>query len=134
MHQAPPPQSAAFVAAASLLPPYLSSILLRAPPAAQAAPQQQQEPQAPAMQVPPAAPQQEPAVLLPPPPPPPLPVPALKECCVCLEDVAQADLLVLLPCMHRCVCADCAAALLADARPCPKCRERVERAARVYED
>jgi hypothetical protein len=69
-----------------------------------------------------------------PPPPPPLMVPALRECCVCLDDVLVADLLLLLPCAHRCVCAACAAALLAEARPCPKCREPVARASRVFED
>jgi hypothetical protein len=53
---------------------------------------------------------------------------------VCLDDVALPDLLLLLPCAHRCVCAGCAAMLLAQARPCPKCREPLARATRVYED
>ena len=66
------------------------------------------------------------------------PPPALKECCVCLDDVAQADLLLLMPCAHRCVCQACADALMAILPPaprrCPKCREPVWRASRVFED
>ncbi len=53
---------------------------------------------------------------------------------MCLDDVALPELLLLLPCAHRCVCAGCADALLAAARPCPKCREPIARAIRVFED
>jgi hypothetical protein len=68
------------------------------------------------------------------PPPPPL-LPALRECCVCMADVAAADLLLLWPCAHRCVCEACANMLLATPQPrCPKCREDVSRASRVFED
>jgi hypothetical protein len=79
-----------------------------------------------------------PAAAPPPPPPPPALLPPLRECCVCFADVAVADLLALLPCMHRCVCGACAGRIVdapcADARTCPKCRVHVERASRVFED
>jgi hypothetical protein len=78
-----------------------------------------------------AAAQQPPAAALPPPAPP------LKECCVCLEDVPQPELWMLLPCAHRCVCDACAARLMSwpvPARKCPKCREPVTRTSRVFED
>ena len=45
-----------------------------------------------------------------PPPPPPR---AMRECCVCLDDVPINDLLALMPCLHRCVCGACAEALRA---------------------
>ena len=51
--------------------------------------------------------------------------------------VLRDDLLLLLPCAHRCVCQACACVLLAetpDKRRCPKCREHMERASRVFED
>jgi hypothetical protein len=70
----------------------------------------------------------------------PLPAPALatsqlmRECCICLADVALSDLLILFPCAHRCVYQGCADALMAGSRRCPKCREGVEHACRVYED
>jgi hypothetical protein len=55
-----------------------------------------------------------------------------------MEDVAAEDLLQLLPCAHRCICQACASALMAKQPPptrlCPKCRKRVRRASRVYED
>jgi hypothetical protein len=74
------------------------------------------------------------APLLPMPPALPM-LPALRECCVCLADVAAADLLLLLPCAHRCVCEACASMLLSAPQPrCPKCREDVARASRVFED
>ena len=68
---------------------------------------------------------------------PAAPAGATKECCVCLEDVAAADLHLLFPCSHRCVCEACAAAVMAAdpaARRCPKCRAAVVGAARVYEE
>jgi hypothetical protein len=107
---------------AAQLPSYLAHLVLSAPPA--------QAPPQPALA---DAPPQ-----LPPPAPPAPPAPALKECCVCLDDVAQADLLLLMPCAHRCVCQACADALMAILPPaprrCPKCREPVWRASRVFED
>ena len=42
------------------------------------------------------------------------------ECAICFEDPAQ--LLVFLPCGHRCVCASCAERI---ERRCPLCRARV---------
>ncbi len=70
------------------------------------------------------------------PPPPPLP-PPMKECCICLHDVPLDDLLLLMQCAHRCVCATCAERLMAlpaNRRLCPKCREPVLRASRVFDD
>jgi hypothetical protein len=111
-------------AAYSLLPPYLrdctASVLppaqlpLAAPAALAAAPM--------------------PAPLLPPPPPPP---PLMKECCVCLEDVAADDMRLVSPCGHRCVCEACGVALMAmprSSRKCPKCRAGVKRVMRVFEE
>ena len=86
--------------------------------------------------------------------PPPLPLPsavrsvsvatqtppeALAECCVCLADVAaRAQLLAVLPCRHRCVCAGCAAWLLGAAAPqqrkCPKCRAPIAGMLRVFDE
>ena len=105
-------------AGAPPLPPLLAALFLNPP---------QPLPQA-AAPVPPAPPPEAAAA------PPPV-VSAIRECCVCLADVHVADLLLLLPCAHRCVCAACAAALLGGAAPrCPKCREPVSRASRVFED
>jgi hypothetical protein len=97
-----------------------------------------------------AAAKTPPAAPSPPAPLPPLPAAALssvpppaahavatKECCVCLDDVPAADLHLLFPCGHRCVCEACAAAVMAAeaaARRCPKCRAAVMGAARVYEE
>jgi hypothetical protein len=91
-----------------------------------------------------------PAAVVPPPPPPAAavvvaavpaaapPPPVLKKCCICLSDVLLDELFILLPCLHRCVCARCADVLLKERlrcyRLCPKCRAPVERAGRVYED
>jgi hypothetical protein len=72
---------------------------------------------------------------LPPPPPPPLP--AMKECCICFLDVRLDDLLLLMPCAHRCVCEACAEALVAadpERRRCPKSRKSVSGASRVFDD
>jgi hypothetical protein len=69
--------------------------------------------------------------------PPPLPLPPMKECCVCLEDVAADDMWLVSPCGHRCVCEVCAAALMAmprSSRKCPKCRAGVKRVMRVFEE
>jgi len=56
---------------------------------------------------------------------------AMGECCICLERTATDRLLVLVPCGHRCVCAGCSGSLVG--KPCPICRENVERVMRVYE-
>jgi hypothetical protein len=100
---------------------------LPAAPLAAAAP-----PPAPLLPLPPLP--LPPAAALPPPPPPPL----LRECCICLNDVPAADLLLLLPCGHRCVCPACADALLSAPPPaprrCPKCRKDATGSLRVYED
>jgi hypothetical protein len=62
----------------------------------------------------------------------------MKECCVCFLDVEVNSLHLLHPCCHRCVCGDCAAALLAVAPPaprlCPKCRKPVSGASLVFDD
>mmetsp|Transcript_9044 Transcript_9044/g.26622 ORF Transcript_9044/g.26622 Transcript_9044/m.26622 type:complete len:381 (-) Transcript_9044:136-1278(-) len=51
-------------------------------------------------------------------------------CTICLEGESTT---AMLPCGHRCVCGDCAAAVRA-ARPatCPMCRQAVEGACRIY--
>jgi hypothetical protein len=120
-----------------LQPPFLdlAALSLAAPPPPPAADEAAAQLQPP-LAAPPAAPAPAPAPVPPPPVPPP-PPPAMKECCVCLDDVAAETLRFLVPCGHRCVCADCAAALLAmpaEARRCPKCREPVLLTmTRVYE-
>jgi hypothetical protein len=85
-----------------------------------------------ALPPPPAA-----AAVLPVPPPPPPPAPVTKECVVCLDDVAQAELRLLLPCGHRCVCERCADALLArqppSARTCPLCVAAMTLAMRIFD-
>jgi hypothetical protein len=58
----------------------------------------------------------------------------MKACCVCLTDIAAEEMWLLLPCGHRCVCEGCAAALLSTTRKCPKCRVRLERTMRVFEE
>jgi hypothetical protein len=66
-----------------------------------------------------------------------LPPPATRECCICFLDVVQDDLRLLSPCGHRCVCVECAAVLMARppaARLCPKCREPVVFATRVFDE
>jgi hypothetical protein len=76
-----------------------------------------------------------PAAAAPAPPPPPPPV--MRECCICFLDVLQDDLLLLSPCGHRCVCAECAAVLTARppaSRLCPKCRVPVLCATRVFDE
>ncbi len=86
-------------------------------------------------------------MLLPPPPPlpsvlpqrpaSPPPPPVMRECCICLLDVPQSELHLLMLCGHRCVCGECAAVLMARppaSRLCPKCREPVVRAAPVFDE
>jgi hypothetical protein len=53
------------------------------------------------------------------------------ECCVCLEKKVLSDLLLLVPCGHRCVCAFHASDIVG--KLCPLCRKQVENAIRVYD-
>jgi hypothetical protein len=111
-------------AAYSLLPPYLRDCAVSVLPPAQLPLAAPAAPAAASM----PAPMQPP---LPPPPPP------MKECCVCLEDVAADDMWLVSPCGHRCVCEACGEALMAmprSSRKCPKCRAGVERVMRVFEE
>jgi hypothetical protein len=113
-------------AAAALppLPAYLAGLVLNPP----------RQPQ--------PAPLPAPAAPLPAPPAvaaePPLPPPVMKECCVCFLDVEVNSLHLLMPCAHRCVCGDCAAALMALPPPaprlCPKCRKHVTGASVVFDE
>jgi hypothetical protein len=141
--RAPPPAAAA---AAPLLPAPAAIAALPPPSAAAAAPPLPAYLMAPraaaaAPREPPAAPHAAPLPPLPaaapPALPPPAPVVATKECCVCLDDVAAADLHLLFPCGHRCVCEACAATVMAAdpaARRCPKCRAAVTSTVRVFEE
>jgi hypothetical protein len=52
------------------------------------------------------------------------------ECCICLERLAKHNLLALVPCGHRCVCAQHAAELVGGG--CPVCRTEAKDAIRVY--
>jgi hypothetical protein len=74
---------------------------------------------------------------VPSPAPPPPPAPAMKECCVCLEDVLADELRLISPCGHRCICAECGAALLARLpaarRVCPICSAPVGVVVRVFD-
>jgi len=47
-------------------------------------------------------------------------------CVVCLDRVA---IMALLPCGHRCACAECAGGV----RDCPICRGKVDKALRVFD-
>jgi hypothetical protein len=63
----------------------------------------------------------------------------LARCRACFAELALEQLRMLWPCGHRCVCAACAAALLAlpadtAARTCPRCSAPVSGAARVFDD
>jgi hypothetical protein len=90
-----------------------------------------------AAQPPHAAPAPPPTAPLPPPPAPaPLPPPpastAMKECCVCMSDMPAADLLVVVPCGHRCLCPDCWEMLEPPAaRRCPVCSAPAATAVRL---
>ena len=53
------------------------------------------------------------------------------ECCICLERKLLSDLLALVPCGHRCVCADHASHIVG--RPCPMCRTKAEQVIRVFD-
>lgn len=154
-----PPAAAAPAAARAPAPP-LPAAVVRAPvpakavPPAAAAPRAAPAPALPAAiaQPAPPAPPPLPAYLLqagaarpPPAAPLPAPVPAraasaatitMAECCVCLDDVAMAQLHALFPCGHRCLCGTCAATLMATdpaARCCPKCRAAVMGSAQIFD-
>ena len=58
-------------------------------------------------------------------------LPALGECCVCLETSSVKDLYALVPCGHRCVCAQHAADAVG--RACPMCRKKASHAMRIYD-
>jgi hypothetical protein len=61
----------------------------------------------------------------------------MRECCVCLDDVAASDLLLMMPCGHSCVCAPCADMLAQRPPPdrrCPKCRNPFTGVTHVFED
>ena len=54
-----------------------------------------------------------------------------KECCICFEDSLIASLLVLVPCGHRCVCAEHKTAVIG--KLCPLCRVEVREAIHVFD-
>ena len=56
---------------------------------------------------------------------------AQKECCICLKTEKLGQLLALVPCGHRCVCADCSALVVG--RTCPVCRTQAREAIRVFD-
>jgi hypothetical protein len=73
---------------------------------------------------------------VPPPAALPPPPPVMKECCVCLDDILADELRLISPCGHRCICAECGAALLARPparRLCPICSAPVGVVVRVYD-
>jgi hypothetical protein len=53
------------------------------------------------------------------------------ECCICLERKLLSDLLALVPCGHRCVCANHASHIVG--HPCPMCRAQAVQAIRVFD-
>ena len=56
---------------------------------------------------------------------------AEKECCICLKAEEVGKLLALVPCGHRCVCADCSALVVGHF--CPVCRTEARQAIRVFD-
>ena len=56
---------------------------------------------------------------------------ARHECCICLERKLQSDLLALVPCGHRCVCANHASYIVG--HPCPMCRTEAVQAIRAFD-
>ena len=56
---------------------------------------------------------------------------AEKECCICLKAEEVGKLLVLVPCGHRCVCAECSALVVG--HTCPVCRTEARQAIRVFD-
>ena len=55
----------------------------------------------------------------------------VKECCTCLKAEEVGKLLALVPCAHRCVCADCSALVVG--HTCPVCRTEARQAMRVFD-
>jgi hypothetical protein len=53
------------------------------------------------------------------------------ECCICLERKLLSDLLALVPCGHRCVCANHVSHIVG--RPCPMCRAEAVHVIRVFD-
>jgi hypothetical protein len=82
-----------------------------------------------------AEPAPTPAAPLSPPPPPAAMMPAaMSECCVCLSDMPAAQLLVVVPCGHRCLCPHCWEQLEPPtARRCPICNAPAVMAMRVFD-
>jgi interleukin-1 receptor-associated kinase 4 len=56
---------------------------------------------------------------------------AEKECCIFLKAEEVGKLLALVPCGHRCICADCSALVVR--RNCPVCRTEARQAIRVFD-
>jgi hypothetical protein len=56
---------------------------------------------------------------------------AVKENCICLKTEEVGKLLALVPCGHRCVCADCSALVVG--HMCPVCRTEARQAIRVFD-
>ena len=56
---------------------------------------------------------------------------AEKECCICLKAEEVGKLLALVPCGHRCVCADCSTLVVG--HTCPVCRTEARQAIRVFD-
>jgi serine/threonine protein kinase len=54
-----------------------------------------------------------------------------KECCICLKAEELGKLLALVPCGHRCVCADCSTLVVG--HTCPVCRTETRQAIRVFD-
>jgi hypothetical protein len=53
------------------------------------------------------------------------------ECCICFEKKLLSDLLALVPCGHRCVCANHVSCIVG--LPCPMCRAEAVQAIRVFD-
>ena len=64
------------------------------------------------------APQMEQAAIMP------------SECVICTDAVADH---VLVPCGHKCICADCGDLLKTGNQPCPMCRAEIRDAIKVFE-
>jgi hypothetical protein len=119
---APAPPAAIVHPAPAAAPPPLPAYLRQAAPGAGAA---RPLPAAPLPAPAPALPRAAPAATM-----------VMAECCVCLDDVAMAQLHALFPCGHRCLCGSCAATLMAAApaaRCCPKCRAAVVGSAQIFD-
>jgi Development and cell death domain/Zinc finger, C3HC4 type (RING finger) len=56
-----------------------------------------------------------------------------KECVICLELQSLGDMVALVPCGHRCICAMCSATKILPGVPCPKCRQQVMFGIKVFD-